>query len=358
MSKSPSLRDVARHAGVSLGTTSRALNNRNNVLPETRSRVLRAASELGYKLQFRSPTAVSTKLNTIGVIIKRDPVVTSKIDPFNYGLLCGIEEECRRLGISMMFSTIPVDEFSHVTEPSPIPDSSAVDGLVIVGAIINGKSLSAAISPNIPVVLVDACTYDGSFDSVLIDNFDGAYKAVSYLIKQGHTAIGLIGSSTQATEHPSIRDRRRGYLQALADHGIERSYIGESSLHSPVAQEAARKLLTEHPEVTAIFACNDQIAGDIIRLAESMGRRVPDELSICGFDDLDLAARITPQLTTIQVDRSLMGTLAVRRLYDRAAMLDRVPVQTIVGTRLIERQSVSSPADKSLRANGQRGKAR
>jgi DNA-binding LacI/PurR family transcriptional regulator len=106
--------------------------------------------------------------------------------------------------------------------------------------------------------------------------------------------------------------------------------------------------------VTAIFACNDQIAIDIIPLAERLGRRVPDDLSICGFDDLDLAARITPQLTTIQVDRWLMGTLAVRRLYDRATMLDRVPVQTIIGTRLIERQSVCAPVE-TLRVDGQRG---
>lgn len=356
LSKSPSLRDVAKHAGVSLGTASRALNNKNNVLPETRSRVMRAASELGYKLQFRVPIAISTKLNTIGVIIKRDPLESSRIDPFNYGLLCGIEEECQRLGISMMFSTIPVDEFSHATESSPILDESAVDGLVIVGAIINDTSLITRLPNDIPIVFVDACADHNDFDSVLIDNFDGAYQIVSYLIEQGHTAIGLIGSSTQAVEHPSIRDRRRGYLQALTDHGIDRLYIEESSLHSPVACAAAQKLLTEHPEVTAIFACNDQVAGDIISLAENLGQRVPDDLSVVGFDDLDMAARMAPQLTTIQVDRSLMGALAVRRLYDRAATMDRVPVQITVGTRLVIRQSVAVPADRPLPANGIRGK--
>lgn len=356
MPKSPSLRDVARRANVSLGTASRALNNKNNVLPETRSRVLRAASELGYKLQFRVPASVSTKLNTIGVIIKRDPVETSRIDPFNYGLLCGIEEECQRLGISMMYSTIPVDEFSHATGTSPVLEEVAVDGLVIVGAIISKPSLIDILPHDIPIVFVDACAYSGDFDSVLIDNFEGAYRIVSYLIEQGHTRIGLIGSSTQSVEHPSIRDRRRGYLQALKDKGIERSYIPESSLHSPVACAAAQQLLTESPEITAIFACNDQIAGDIIPLAERLGRHVPGDLSVAGFDDIDVAARVTPPLTTVQVDRSLMGTLAVRRLYDRATTLNRVPVQTIVGTRLIARQSVSSPASGPFAPNGKHRK--
>jgi LacI family transcriptional regulator len=221
-----------------------------------------------------------------------------------------------------------------------------------VGAIISDKSLSAMLPHHIPIVLVDACAYDGEFDSIQIDNFHGAYNAVSHLIEQGHRAIGLIGSSTQAIEHPSIRDRRRGYLQALKDHAIERSYMVESSLHSPVAQEAARKLLTENPEVTAIFACNDQIAGDIIPLAESLGRCVPHDLSICGFDDLDVAARITPPLTTIQVDRSLMGMLAVRHLYDRAAMLDRPPITSIIGTKLVVRDSVAKVNKKARERSG------
>jgi LacI family transcriptional regulator len=348
LAKLPSLRDVARRADVSLGTASRALNNKNNVLPETRARVLRAASELGYKLQFRVPTSVSTKLNTIGVIIKRDPVEFASIDPFNYDLLCGIEEECQRLGISMMFSTIPVDAYSHATDSSPILEEPSVDGLVIVGAIISSRKLGDLLPKDIPIVFVDACAYYGDFDTVLIDNFNSAYKNVSYLIEQGHTHIGLIGSSTQSIEHPSIRDRRRGYLQALADYGIAQAYIAESSLYSPEACAAARELLTEHPEVTALFACNDQIAGDIMNMAESLGRQVPDDLSVIGFDDIDGAAKLNPQLTTAQVDRSLMGALAVRRLYDRAAMMQSVPVQTIIGTRLIVRQSVTSPVGEPV----------
>ena len=347
MSKLPSLRDVAHGAGVSLGTASRALNNKNNVLPETRSRVLKAASELGYKLQFRAPSTVSTRLNTIGVIIKRDPVESPQIDPFNYGVLCGIDEECNRLGINMMFSTIPVDGFSHAVDSSPILKETTIDGLVIVGAILSDRTLCDMLPSNIPIIFADACAYYGEFDSVQIDNFGGAYQIVSHLIEHGHTKIGLIGSSSRAIEHPSIQERRRGYLQALTDHGISESYIEESSLDYAVARQAVRQLLTEHPEITAIFACIDLLAVEILPVIKEMGRSVPEDLSIVGFDNIDMAAKATPPLTTVHVDRVMLGALAVRRLYDQAINANSLPIKTIVGTRLICRQSVSSPSGSS-----------
>lgn len=342
LAKLPSLRDVAEHAGVSLGTASRALNNKNNVLPETRARVLKTASELGYKLQFRAPSAVASKLNTIGVVIKRDPFDYGGVDPFNYGLLSGIEEECKRLGVNMMFSTIPVDRFSHATEASSILGEATVDGLVIVGAVLSDKALCDLLPTNLPIVFVDACAYYGEFDSVLIDNQSGARKIVSYLIEQGHTKIGLLGSSPHSVEHPSIIERRCGYLQALADYGISQDYIEDSLLRVDVAYDAARRLLTRHPDITAIFACADFIGPDIIRVAREMGRSVPDDLSIVGFDDIDVAAKSTPPLTTMHVDREFMGALAVRRLYDRAVYPHSVPVKTYIGTRLVIRQSVNS----------------
>ena len=141
MSQSPTLRDVAKYAGVSLGTASRALNNKQNILPETRSLVLRAASELGYKLQFRVASSISSKLNTIGVVIKREPYNTTHIDIFNYGILCGIEDECQRLGLNMMFSTMPVDNFSHAIDTSPVLQETTVDGLLMVGIILQDEQL-------------------------------------------------------------------------------------------------------------------------------------------------------------------------------------------------------------------------
>ncbi len=129
----PSLRDVAQTAGVSIGTASRALNNKSNVLPATRSLVLKAAADLGYKLQIRMPTTVAARINTIGVAVKRDPGEFPRLDPFNYAVLCGFEDECERLGINLMYASIPVDKASYATAWSPLLENGDVDALAIVG---------------------------------------------------------------------------------------------------------------------------------------------------------------------------------------------------------------------------------
>ncbi len=337
----PSLRDVAQTAGVSLGTASRALNNKSNVLPATRALVLKAATDLGYKMQFRMPTTVASRLNTIGVVVKRDPSEYPGIDPFNYAILCGVEDECERLGINMMYASLPVDEISSAITWSPMLENEEIDGLIVIGVVIEKPEIAARIPTEIPVVLVDSYAHSIECDSVLIENERGAYKAVRYLIQQGHQNIGLIGSGIHGRAHPGISERHRGYLRALADHGIERIYIEDSYLHHAEAYKAAYNLLQRCPEITAIFSCNDDIAPHIVHAAIDLGRRVPEDISIMGFDDSVVALKTQPLLSTIHVDKELMGSLAVRQLYERSANSERPPITTLVGTRLIERESVA-----------------
>lgn len=342
MAKSPSIRDVAQRAKVSTGTASRALNNKSNVLPETRARVLRAASELGYKLQFRVSSSLSTKLNTIGAVMKRDPGQQPHVDPFNYMILTGVEAECQKLGVNLIYSSIGVDYYSHATDKPLILGDDAVDGLLIIGAILSDAEIAASIPGDIPVVLIDAYSKFEDYDSIVVDNHGGAYKAVSHLISKGHRHIGLIASDGTADEHPGVRMRREAYKEALADHGIERTFIQDSYLRYESGYEAARKLIDKSPEVTAIFACNDEAASGAITALNEMGLSVPDDISVMGFDDIETATRIIPKLTTMFVDRFLMGVLGMRHLYDRAVDLDRTPIQTMVRTRLVERDSVKS----------------
>jgi LacI family transcriptional regulator len=338
---SASLRDVARTAGVSLGTVSRALNNKANVLPETRSLVLKAASDLGYKLQIRVPTKVASKLNTIGVAIKRDPGEFPRIDPFNYAVLCGIEDECSKLGLNLMYASLPVDEYSHVTTWSPLLENGDVDGLIIVGVVVRDPAMIDCIPRDIPVVLVDAFASGVVCDAVLTHNVQGAYDVVKHLIDCKHTCIGLVGSSQHHLEHPSISDRRQGYLKALTDHGIATPYIAESQLHAESAYAATRQLLQQSPEVTAIFACNDEIGQHVIRAARDLGRDVPKHLSVVGFDDKTILEESARALTTVHVEKELMGCIAVRQLYERAINLERPPITTIIGTRVVVRDTVS-----------------
>lgn len=340
----PSLRDVARSAGVSLGTASRALNNKSNVLPTTRALVLKAAADLGYKLQIRVPTTISA-IKSIGVVIKRDPGEIPSLDPFNYRVLCGIEDECERLGVNMMYASLPVDEYSRALSWPSLLEKGDVDGLILIGIVFSDPEIANHIPTHIPVVLADSYTPHAHYDRVVTNNICGTYEGVKYLIEQGHRCIGLIGSDPKQQEHPSIRERRQGYLNALADHQISQTYIANSRLKGESAYDATIRLLKQSPEVTAIFACNDDIAHYIINAIHDLNLRVPQDISVMGFDDI-VAAHAKLALTTIQVDKELMGSLAVRQIYERAANPDRPPITTLIGTRLVLRNTVQTVVNR------------
>ncbi|MFN8375650.1 MAG: LacI family DNA-binding transcriptional regulator [Anaerolineae bacterium] len=338
---SSSLRDVAQAAGVSLGTASRALNNKSNVLPTTRAIVLKAAADLGYKLQIRVPSTVASKLNTVGVAVKRDPGEFPRLDPFNYAVLCGVENECERLSINLMYASLPVNEYSHAVTWSALLESDGIDGLIIVGAVVSDPKIIQRIPRNIPIAVVDGIPVDEDCDTILTHNVRGAYDAVKYLVDNGHTKIGLIGSTIIGHEHPSITERRQGYLKALNDCGIPNIYVEDSHLQGASAYEATLRLLKRVPDITAIFACNDDIAHYVIKAANDLGRFVPDDISVVGFDDTEGALNMQPPLTTMQVDKELMGAVAVRHLYERAINPTRPPITTMISTRLVVRDSVS-----------------
>ena len=339
MAKGPTFRDIAREADVALSTVSQVLNNKPGVSNETRQRVLAAAAELGYRKRIVSGSVISPYLNTIALLTKRLNDEPVHINPFYSYVLAGAERECQRHSIGLMYANIEVDENSHALSlPTSILDQR-VDGVIIVGAFLETTISQIARQAGQNIALIDAYTSGkASYDSVLIDNENGAYDAVSYVIENGHQHIGLIGSHANA--YPSIYERRRGYLRALHTHGIRATYIEDSLLERPDAYEATLRLLERAPQVTAIFACNDNVAIGVMNAAQHMGRRVPDDLSVIGFDDIDMAKETNPPLTTVHVDKGLLGVMAVRMLKDRAEQPERTVLTTTVSTQLVIRDSV------------------
>jgi len=334
----PTLRTLARRAGVSLGTASNVINNRHNVSPQTRARVLEAASELGYPILTQHLTSGCAELSVIGTIGKLNYGESLPVNPFYSYTLAGIERECQRHQLSLMYANIEVDKLNRPISLPPMLLDNQVDGVLIVGAFLQDTIHLIGERVNKPVVLVDSYAPGSRFDSVVIDNINGAYAAVRYLIEQGHTRIGLIGSIPDA--YPSIHERREGYLRALRDSSITPYYIEDSPLNREGAYTATCALLQRAPEVTAIFACNDEVAVGVINAARDVGRTVPEGLSVIGFDNIDLAEQITPRLTTVHVEKMLLGTLAVRHLKDRAENPDRPALTTTVSTRIVVRDSV------------------
>jgi DNA-binding LacI/PurR family transcriptional regulator len=334
----PKLQDVADLAGVSIGTASNALNNKTVVLAETRERVLQAAAQLGYQLPARTNSLQKKELTTIGILIKRHSDQDNPIDPYYSAVLNGVEQACQRHHLSLMYASVEVDIESHARKWPPLWYDQKVDGWLILGIYLDKIPFPPSEEDPPPVVLVDSHAVQPLYDIISIENFHGAYTAVTYLIERGHRHIGLIGSWTNG--YPGINLRRKGYLKALVDHGISQTYIEDGRLNSLFGYESSRRLLERCPEVTAIFACNDDSAIGVMRTAHELGRKIPDDLSLVGFDNLSQAADVIPPLSTMNVDKLLMGELAVQQLINRYRHPDRAPVTILVRTELIIRQSV------------------
>jgi LacI family transcriptional regulator len=139
-----------------------------------------------------------------------------------------------------------------------------------------------------------------------------------------------------------LRERRQGYILALKEHGIAETLFADCAPKKEKAFEAATLLLSQHPQLTAVFGCNDEMALAAMRAAQALGRQVPQELSVIGFDDIDLAQHVTPPLTTMHVDKVAMGRMAVQLLINRIEFPEAEPVTLVIHPRLIERESVST----------------
>jgi LacI family transcriptional regulator len=338
MPETSTLREVAKRAGVSISTASQALNNRPNVAPETRARVLEAAASLGYQQQIRIPSPITTQLSVIGLLTRTTPDGSMPVNPFYSYVLAGAERECQRYNLSLMYTNVEVDNLNRPLSLPTMLHDNLVDGILVVGSLLETLEQPPTDLSRKPIVLVDAYAPGQRFDSVVSDNLNGVYNAVSYLIDHGHRHIGLVGS--MADDYPSIRERRKGYVRALKHRNIPDVYIEDSPLTRSGGYDATGRLLRHNPQITAIFACNDIVALGALDAAHDLGRDVPGDLSVIGFDDIDLARAIKPALTTVQVDKMLMGAMAVRHLVERASEPNRTTITTTLSTRLIVRDTV------------------
>jgi LacI family transcriptional regulator len=235
---------------------------------------------------------------------------------------------------------LPVDVNNHPVEVPRLLLEESTDGLLVVGTLLDDALAPVLNQKAVPIVLVDAYALSEKYDAVVSDNVYGAYQAVSYLIQRGHQHIGMVGSCPDG--YPSLRERRQGYVQALKEHSLPVTYFTDCAPNKEAASEATLKLLSQHPQVTAVFGCNDEIALAAMRAAQALGRKVPGEFSVIGFDDIDLSQHVTPALTTMHVDKVGMGRMAVQLLVNRIEYPEAEPVKSVIRPRLIERDSVST----------------
>ena len=322
------IQDVARVANVSIATVSRVLNGRYGVSAETVQRVHKVIDELGYTSSLAAKS-MRGSTNVIGVITFNLSL------PFNTEVLRGIDEVVDEHGYDLLVYTS--NRSSHSGDPTwgrkavIQLNGTIVDGMIVITPQTNN------LPSNHPLVAIEPCD-EGSFPSILSTNRAGTREAVQYLIKLAHRRIGFVGGRPTLV---SARQRFQGYEDAHREAGLpilpelfaEGNYLRHGGL------VAARKLLTLPERPTAIMAANDQMAFAILEIAEELGIRVPDDLSLIGFDNLPEGAHSTPPLTTVAQSLVGMGNLAADLLMQ---MLEGRKVENRIfelPTRLIVRGS-------------------
>ncbi|GHO93052.1 LacI family transcriptional regulator [Reticulibacter mediterranei] len=352
MAGSVTIKDVASHAEVSVGTVSRVFNNHSNVTDEIRQRVLKAASELGYHGRSTPDNAArppTRGLKEIGFLyyshLDANVEGSVGVNPFWSHILHGAENEARKSNIKMTYRSIGDVSYSQQLLLSTIYDMR-LGGILLVGPT-EPEVVKIIQMAKLPLVLVDNYVPRISVDAVLCDNFEGGREAVEYLINSGHRQIAFIGGPTLQGPRPinqiyPIERRAAGYRTALLDAGIPVRYeLYESGdLTSEGGYQACQRLLAKNIPCTAIFCANDSTAIGVLKALHDAGKSVPEDVSLIGFDDISTSEYLSPALTTIRVNKEALGSTAVKNLVARAADMDAVSVASILEVELVERDSV------------------
>lgn len=327
--------DVAKRAGVSISTVSKALNDRIHVNQKTREIVKQAAKQLKYHPSAFGRGLVLQKTGNIGFVIDRTPLRIFS-NPFYSRVLEGIEEELLRQDYNLLISA---HSMLHNKETLPkFVREKNVDGLILTGKIAD-KLILDIYHRGIPLVLVDNHILQPNIDCVVTDNLNGAKQAVNHLVEFGHKKIGML---TGIGKHVSVIERWQGYVEVMksANLPLDNQWIAEGDVTIEGGMEALEKILQQNKELpTAIFAFNDAMATGAMRVLHAHAIQVPADISIVGFDDTDEAVQVNPQLTTIHVAKEEMGRVATQLLISRIKRKKDVRQRVVLTTHLVIRES-------------------
>jgi LacI family transcriptional regulator len=297
--------DVALKANVSIATVSRVANNSpHKVNQATREKVMRAIRELDYRPNALAKGLLMKKTMTIGIII---PDISN---PYYAEIVRGIQDVADTYGYAILLLNTDRNQDRIIKHIYFLREKSA-DGIIFSGGTIHGeKVLSSLKELRERVVVIGRHKVD--FPAVLIDSMGGSIKAMQHLIELNHKRIGFIGGPDQST---SARERLSGYRNALIQRGypIDKDLIKKGDL-TPKSGYLLAKDLIRKKRPTAIFAANDQMAFGAIRAAKESGLKVPDDLSVVGFDNIPFSIYFDPSLTTVEIPMYHMGAAAMEML--------------------------------------------
>jgi LacI family transcriptional regulator len=334
MAKKVSMEDLAEKLGISKNTVSLALRNMPGISETTRQLVLNTAKEMGYVYNKASET-----IKNLCVIVSQS---TRNTAGFFNQIQFGVEAEARKKGINIIIYYFDGKD-EHFEEPLCIRDNM-VSGIITLGRL-SRQTTTAILDFNLPLVIVDNYFDSLNLNYVLTDNISSAYIATEYLIKKGHSRLGFLGDIKASM---SFYDRYQGFLRALSNYGLSTddhyilSNISIEDLTYNNMDMALKEISNIADLPTAFFCCNDAEAIALNKVLTTLGIKVPEEISIMGFDDIDFSKSITPELTTMRVEKELMGKKAVKRLARLINSPSITAEKLLISTRLIERNSVKN----------------
>ncbi|SEN46929.1 LacI family DNA-binding transcriptional regulator [Lihuaxuella thermophila] len=329
----PTIKDVAKKANVSVATVSRVLNNQPGYSEKTKKKVLQVIEEMGYQPNAIARGLINKRTQTIGVLF---PSVSSM---FSSGVLHGIEHTAHERDHSVIVCNTDEDG-KRTMKYLQVLREKQVDGIIFTSEVMKEEYYNALTMMNIPVVLLATSSVRYPFPFVKVDDKQAAYSATEYLIKKGHRKIAMISG----TEEDPIAGTPRieGYREALGDYGIpfQKNLLVFGDFGYRSGRIAMEKLLQTKAEFSAVFAASDEMAAGAINVAYQHGIKVPDHLSVIGYDNLQIAEMSVPPLTTVAQPLFEMGKLAAEMLLTMIETGTRVESRIMPHT-IIERQSVA-----------------
>ncbi|QAY66970.1 LacI family DNA-binding transcriptional regulator [Paenibacillus protaetiae] len=331
------IKDVAREAGVSISTVSNALNDVDVLNPETKNHVLNVAKRLNYVPNLNGKLLKSGKSKMLGFF------TTSVSGPYFYTLVESMARECDRLGYGL---NVFVTKDKQVIMSNIL--GGRVDGVIIFEELkIDERDIAVMEKHKIKTVFLDRIVQNETMGSIIFDSFVAGYEATKYLINLGHKKIAYISGVN--TMFDSVQ-RKEGYLAALRDYQfpIDESYILQGYFEEEGSYNAVKTFLHLHPGKVpdAFLAGNDLSAIGCMRALKSQGYEVPQDISVVGFDDIDIAQYFTPPLTTVRNQIARQGILVVEHLVRMIQKKEQGRIQKLTG-ELIVRQSSQVRIDRN-----------
>lgn len=340
------VKDIVRILKISPATVSLVLNNKPGVSEETRKKVLSLIENNGYDVNGETKPVFKNNGNIRLIVYKKYSSSISKTtdlsaiteSPFLSTVMEGIDQIARKNNYNIIVSYIKRD---NIKETYKVIEDNPSNGIILLATEMDYNDLSMFTGFNVPIVVIDSYFEKEMLDTVVINNVQGAYMAAEYLINMGHTSIGYLSSSIRIN---NFKERYTGLIKALKEHNLnfdEKYKITLTPDMEGAYRDMAEILKTGITLPSAFFADNDYIAIGAMRAIKGAGLRVPEDISIIGFDNIPYCEAIDPALTTVKVYRQDMGRLAVWRLLEKINRKAMGFIKIEVGTEIIERKSVA-----------------